>query len=179
MSSTTASQEELKAHRVPLGWRDQCSAYVLFLCALPEPSLNQSTLCVHVTKSLCRYVYSLLLPLNVCRKDKYYLPWECENERHAYEKCVSSCLSTLRLFILLTKQQLLHGRCQYDEYVSFFLHIGPYINLRVFISQLYSQNEGTLQAETSGEGGCSGLIIDGDHVFYRISMQFVDMRTRL
>jgi hypothetical protein len=31
---------------------------------------------------------SLLLPLNVCRKEKYYLPWECENERHAYEKYV-------------------------------------------------------------------------------------------
>ena len=29
MSSTTASQEELKAHRVPLAWRDQCSAYVV------------------------------------------------------------------------------------------------------------------------------------------------------
>lgn len=29
---------------------------------------------------------SLLIPLNVCRKDKYYLPWECENEKHAYEK---------------------------------------------------------------------------------------------
>ena len=29
MSSTTASQEELKAHRVPLAWRDQCSAYVI------------------------------------------------------------------------------------------------------------------------------------------------------
>lgn len=28
----------------------------------------------------------LLIPLNVCRKDKLYLPWECENERHAYEK---------------------------------------------------------------------------------------------
>ena len=56
MSSTTATREELKAHRVPLAWRDQCSA--------------------------------LLLPLNVCRKEKYYLPWECENERHAYEKYV-------------------------------------------------------------------------------------------
>ena len=33
-------------------------------------------------------VCSLLLPLNVCRKEKYYLPWECENERHAYEKYV-------------------------------------------------------------------------------------------
>ncbi|KAL7281940.1 LOW QUALITY PROTEIN: hypothetical protein ACG7TL_003407 [Trametes sanguinea] len=49
-SSTTASQAELKAAKIPLGWRDQ-----------------------------------LLIPLNVCRKEKMYLPWECENERHAYE----------------------------------------------------------------------------------------------
>ncbi|KAI0352535.1 hypothetical protein OH77DRAFT_795249 [Trametes cingulata] len=54
-SATTASQAELKAAKVPLGWRDQCSA--------------------------------LLIPLNVCRKEKMYLPWECDNERHAYEKC--------------------------------------------------------------------------------------------
>ncbi|THH11675.1 hypothetical protein EW146_g7971 [Bondarzewia mesenterica] len=54
-SATTASQEELKAHKVPIAWRDQCSA--------------------------------LLIPLNVCRSEKYYLPWECENERHGYEKC--------------------------------------------------------------------------------------------
>ena len=95
MSSTTASQEELKAHRVPLAWRDQCSAYVLFLCARLGPSLNLRS--VHVTFPsfqnrlvVWNFLYSLLLPLNVCRKDKYYLPWECENERHAYEKCVSS-----------------------------------------------------------------------------------------
>lgn len=30
-SSTTASQEELKAHKVPLAWRDGCSAYVSYL----------------------------------------------------------------------------------------------------------------------------------------------------
>ena len=30
-SSTTASQEELKANRVPVAWRDGCSAYVHFL----------------------------------------------------------------------------------------------------------------------------------------------------
>ncbi|KAF8740057.1 hypothetical protein AX14_008964 [Amanita brunnescens Koide BX004] len=30
---------------------------------------------------------ALLLPLNVCRKDTWYLPWECDHERHAYEKC--------------------------------------------------------------------------------------------
>ncbi|KAG5727525.1 hypothetical protein E4T56_gene12225 [Termitomyces sp. T112] len=54
-SSTTASQADLKAHQVPLGWRDSCSA--------------------------------LLLPLNVCRKQNFYMPWECDHERHTYEKC--------------------------------------------------------------------------------------------
>ncbi|KAL5530784.1 hypothetical protein ACEPAF_7042 [Sanghuangporus sanghuang] len=54
-SAGTASHEELKAHKVPLGWRDQCS--------------------------------SLLIPLNVCRRNNLYVPWECENERHSYEAC--------------------------------------------------------------------------------------------
>ncbi|KAK7743964.1 hypothetical protein SLS62_010426 [Diatrype stigma] len=30
---------------------------------------------------------NLLIPLNRCRADTYYLPWKCENERHSYEKC--------------------------------------------------------------------------------------------
>ncbi|EED19409.1 NADH-ubiquinone oxidoreductase B18 subunit, putative [Talaromyces stipitatus ATCC 10500] len=29
----------------------------------------------------------LLIPLNRCRRDEYYLPWKCEAERHTYEKC--------------------------------------------------------------------------------------------
>lgn len=32
----------------------------------------------------------LLIPLNVCRKDTFYLPWKCEDERHVFEKCVIS-----------------------------------------------------------------------------------------
>ncbi|KAH9843503.1 NADH-ubiquinone oxidoreductase B18 subunit-domain-containing protein [Rhodofomes roseus] len=71
-SSTTASQEELKQNRVPLAWRDQCSA--------------------------------LLIPLNVCRKQKYYLPWECENERHSYEKCQYE--DYLRRMKVLAKQKV-------------------------------------------------------------------------
>ncbi|KAJ3982198.1 NADH-ubiquinone oxidoreductase B18 subunit-domain-containing protein [Lentinula detonsa] len=55
-SSTTASREEMKAAKLPLGWRDQCSA--------------------------------LLIPLNICRREKNFLPWECEHEKHAYEKFV-------------------------------------------------------------------------------------------
>ena len=29
----------------------------------------------------------LLIPLNECRRKSLYLPWKCEEERHAYEKC--------------------------------------------------------------------------------------------
>lgn len=29
----------------------------------------------------------LLIPLNACRRKNYYLPWRCEDERHAYELC--------------------------------------------------------------------------------------------
>lgn len=30
---------------------------------------------------------NLLIPLNRCRYEQYYLPWKCETERHSYEKC--------------------------------------------------------------------------------------------
>ncbi|KAK5114157.1 hypothetical protein LTR62_002727 [Meristemomyces frigidus] len=29
----------------------------------------------------------LLIPLNRCRYENYYLPWRCGDERHGYEKC--------------------------------------------------------------------------------------------
>ncbi|KAK3672371.1 hypothetical protein LTR78_007678 [Recurvomyces mirabilis] len=29
----------------------------------------------------------LLIPLNRCRYESYYLPWKCGDERHSYEKC--------------------------------------------------------------------------------------------
>ncbi|KAK9844610.1 hypothetical protein WJX74_004608 [Apatococcus lobatus] len=29
----------------------------------------------------------LLIPLNQCRRDNFFLPWKCEHERHEYEKC--------------------------------------------------------------------------------------------
>ncbi|KAJ1642291.1 hypothetical protein LPJ64_005856 [Coemansia asiatica] len=33
------------------------------------------------------YCAHLLIPLNKCRHRSMYLPWKCEEERHAYEKC--------------------------------------------------------------------------------------------
>ena len=65
---------------------------------------------VRVADLLARNAGRLLIPLNVCRKDKYYLPWECENERHAYEKCVPSVSRSLSP--RLTDRR---ARCQYDE----------------------------------------------------------------
>lgn len=29
----------------------------------------------------------ILIPLNECRRDTLYLPWKCQDLRHAYEKC--------------------------------------------------------------------------------------------
>lgn len=29
----------------------------------------------------------LLIPLNKCRQETWYLPWKCVDERHSYEKC--------------------------------------------------------------------------------------------
>ncbi|TFL06856.1 NADH-ubiquinone oxidoreductase B18 subunit-domain-containing protein [Pterulicium gracile] len=70
-SSTTASQEQLKANKVPLGYRDQCSA--------------------------------LLIPLNICRRESNWLPWECEDEKHVYEKCQYD--DYLRRMKVLSKQR--------------------------------------------------------------------------
>ncbi|ODA78901.1 hypothetical protein RJ55_04491 [Drechmeria coniospora] len=29
----------------------------------------------------------LLIPLNQCRRETWYAPWKCGDERHSYEKC--------------------------------------------------------------------------------------------
>ncbi|KEI40581.1 uncharacterized protein L969DRAFT_85773 [Mixia osmundae IAM 14324] len=29
----------------------------------------------------------LLIPLNKCRHENFYLPWKCTDEKHGYEKC--------------------------------------------------------------------------------------------
>ena len=30
---------------------------------------------------------NILIPLNECRRNTMYMPWKCEELRHAYEKC--------------------------------------------------------------------------------------------
>ena len=29
----------------------------------------------------------LLIPLNKCRQENFYMPWTCKHEKHEYEKC--------------------------------------------------------------------------------------------
>ena len=33
------------------------------------------------------YCAHLLIPLNKCRSETWYLPWKCEDEKHSWEKC--------------------------------------------------------------------------------------------
>lgn len=33
------------------------------------------------------YCAHILIKLNQCRRNNYYLPWKCEHERHSYEVC--------------------------------------------------------------------------------------------
>jgi len=63
------------------------------LCYLFLDFFMDHQLCVHrefteLFSLMAHNAYRLLLPLNVCRKKNFYLPWECEHERHEYERCV-------------------------------------------------------------------------------------------
>eukprot|EP01115_Flamella_aegyptia_P000830 TRINITY_DN112426_c0_g2_i1.p1 TRINITY_DN112426_c0_g2~~TRINITY_DN112426_c0_g2_i1.p1 ORF type:complete len:93 (+),score=17.84 TRINITY_DN112426_c0_g2_i1:40-279(+) len=33
------------------------------------------------------YCAHILIPLNRCRVENYFLPWKCNEERHEYERC--------------------------------------------------------------------------------------------
>ncbi len=75
----TASVDEANAARLPLGYRDQCSAYVPpnpHVHTWCQPNSNQED----GTDPLC-HANSLLIPLNKCRKQTLYAPWKCEDER--------------------------------------------------------------------------------------------------
>ena len=50
---------------------------------LPQEELDAA----RIPYSYRDYCAHLLLPLNDCRRDNYYMPWSCGHERHVYEKC--------------------------------------------------------------------------------------------
>ena len=55
-------------------------------------------------------IYRLLIPLNVCRKNNLYLPWECEHERYVYMAKMGDYY--LRLIGMHTKSR--HFYCLFD-----------------------------------------------------------------
>eukprot|EP01041_Mallomonas_annulata_P007214 gene7213-14711_t len=34
------------------------------------------------------YCAHIVIPLNICRRANFYLPWTCNEERHSYEICM-------------------------------------------------------------------------------------------
>lgn len=64
-AAPTASEEEMKAAKLPVSFRDYCA--------------------------------HLLIPLNKCRHETYYMPFKCTDERHEYERCqYVECVQCLR-----------------------------------------------------------------------------------
>lgn len=40
-----------------------------------------------VPLNLRDYCAHLFIPLMICRKDNYYLPWKCKHEKHLWDEC--------------------------------------------------------------------------------------------
>ena len=56
--------------------------------ALPiPPAAQEEVKKARVPMANRDYCVDVLIPLNECRRENYYLPWKCEHERHAYELC--------------------------------------------------------------------------------------------
>ena len=59
------------------------------------------------------YCAHLLIPLNKCRIDKFYLPWNCEMERHGYEKCEYELfMERVKKMTALREEKLVQGTTQ-------------------------------------------------------------------
>lgn len=47
---------------------------------------------------------AILIPLNECRRDTLFLPWKCQELRHAYEKCqYMECVAVTPVFYWTVK----------------------------------------------------------------------------
>lgn len=42
----------------------------------------------------------LVIPLNECRRETMFLPWKCQDLRHAYEKCQYMECVSIRVCVL-------------------------------------------------------------------------------
>lgn len=88
---------------------------------------------------------SLLIPLNTCRRKNMYLPWECEDERHVYEKWVCAFIW---IMLLLTNRTRKVPIRRVSANVMF---IG---NLHWHILQLDASHEEDVEAKAGGSRRC-------------------------
>ena len=51
----------------------------------PLPSYGQMMRLPPHSRDVCA---AILIPLNKCRRENFFLPWHCEHERHSYEVCL-------------------------------------------------------------------------------------------
>ncbi|VEU21867.1 DEKNAAC102867 [Brettanomyces naardenensis] len=54
---------------------------------LPEPISREEMKKNEVPIAFRDRCAGLLIPLNKCRKEGWYMPWNCVEERHDYEHC--------------------------------------------------------------------------------------------
>jgi NADH dehydrogenase (ubiquinone) 1 beta subcomplex subunit 7 len=56
--------------------------------AMPRADQDLQALRDNQVPPTCRDTCAhLLIPLNKCRREEYFMPWKCGNERHLYEEC--------------------------------------------------------------------------------------------
>lgn len=60
-----------------------CSSSPLCVCMCVQADVKKARIPI-ANRDYC---VDVLIPLNECRRKNYYLPWKCEEERHAYELC--------------------------------------------------------------------------------------------
>lgn len=62
-----------------------------------EKEMEDARLPLHL-RDFCAHV---LIPLNQCRRETFYLPWKCTAKRYAYIRCeMAECEFVLRNWVL-------------------------------------------------------------------------------
>lgn len=64
-----------------------CVARVAAVCGAEMIATEQQMKDARIDPAWRDYCAHLLIPLNKCRHETYYLPWKCNHERHEYERC--------------------------------------------------------------------------------------------
>lgn len=69
------------SHGIPVNKTEDDDAHPRMIATQEEMKKNR------VPLEWRDYCAHKLIPLNKCRYENCFMPWRCEGERHAYEKC--------------------------------------------------------------------------------------------